>query len=441
MRYYHLWTIGCQMNKAESQRIEGLLRSYGYEEAATFDGADLIALNTCVVRQSAEDRVVGTLGLLQGVKRKKPGVRITVTGCFTALGQEQLQHRHPHVDLFFGPGDYDSLAKWLDKTVDQDFGHGGMAGCLPDISLALRPGVSAYVPVMQGCNNFCTYCIVPYTRGREVSRTPDEIESDVRELVAQGAREVVLLGQNVDSYGHDLPGHPDLASVLERLQTVDGLLRIRFLTNHPKDMTRRLIHTMSALDKVCEHLDLALQSGDNAMLRAMGRGYTVEEFTELVADIRRAMPSVSISTDIIVGFPAETPAQFENTYETLRRLRFDVVHVAAYSPRPGTVASRKFEDDVPAEAKSERLHRIECLQEEIAGEINARLVDTTVEVLVEGHRRGKWYGRTRTDKLVFFEAEQDTTGQMVHILIDRSSPWALQGHLVYNTDVTIRRIH
>ena len=441
MRYYHLWTIGCQMNKAESQRIEGLLHSYGYEAAASFDVADLVVLNTCVVRQSAEDRVVGTLGLLQGVKREKPGLQIAVTGCFTALGQEQLQHRHPHVDLFFGPGDYEGLAKWLNKTENRDLAQRGAEGCLPVIDSDLRPGVSAYVPIMQGCNNFCTYCIVPYTRGREVSRTPDSIEADVRALVSQGAREVVLLGQNVDSYGHDLPDHPDLASVLERLETVDGLVRTRFLTNHPKDMNGRLIHTMSALDKVCEHLDLALQSGDNAMLRAMGRGYTVEEFTELIADIRQAMPSVSISTDIIVGFPGETPEQFENTYETLRHLRFDVVHVAAYSPRPGTVAARKFKDDVPAETKSERLHRIERLQEEVAGEINARLLNTTVDVLVEGQRKGKWYGRTRTDKLVFFQTELDTTGQMVHVFIDHSSPWALQGHLVYNTEVTIRRTH
>lgn len=428
------------MNKAESQRVEGLLRSRGLEPAASLDAADLVVLNTCVVRQSAEDRVTGTLGLLQGIKRDNPDLRIAVTGCFTARDRSGLTRRYPHVDFFFGPGEYDRLAEWFEGAEGRSpVPEGTEAGCLPSITGDLRPGVSAYVPIMQGCNNFCTYCIVPYTRGREVSRPPAEIETEVRALVSHGAMEVVLLGQNVDSYGHDLPGSPDLADVLEGLQRVDGLVRIRFLTNHPKDMSRRLINTMSRLDKVCEHLDLALQSGDNGVLQAMGRGYTVEDFAALVSEIRAAMPTVSISTDVIVGFPGETDHQFENTYRTLSELRFDVVHVAAYSPRAGTTAARKLVDDVADEIKSARLHRIERLQEDVAGAINARLVHTTVEVLVEGLRRGRWYGRTRTDKLVFFETDDDLTGRLVCVKVDRSSPWALQGNLVYNTKVSTRR--
>lgn len=440
MHQYYLWTIGCQMNKAESHRVEGLLRSRGYEPTDSFNTADLVVLNTCVVRQSAEDRVVGTLGLLQGVKRERPDMRIAVTGCFTSRDRGELRRQHPHVDLFFGPGEYDRLAEWCENIEGRALMRRPSDGeCPSGVAAGLEPGVSAYVPIMQGCNNFCTYCIVPYTRGREVSRPPEDIEDEVRDLVARGTKEVTLLGQNVDSYGRGLPDDPDLALVLERLQGIDGLLRIRFLTNHPKDMSPRLISAMSTLDKVCEHLDLALQSGDNTMLRAMGRGYTVEDFAALVADIRTAVPSVALSTDIIVGFPGETDEQFENTYRVLADLKFDVVHVAAYSPRPGTVAARRFDDDVSSDAKNARLHRIEGLQEEIAGDINSRLADTSLDVLVEGTRKGKWYGRTRTDKLVFFEHEGDLAGQLVAVAIDRTSPWALQGHLVYNTNVSIRR--
>ena len=288
MPRYHLWTIGCQMNKAESHRIAGLLASAGFDVGTSFDDADLIVLNTCVVRQSAEDRIIGTLGLLEGVKRERPDVKIFVTGCFASLDRSRLQRRFPHVDLFFGPGEYDALEGWLSDHASLA---GPMAdGCVPASAGDDDSGVSAYIPIIQGCNNFCTYCIVPYTRGRETSRTPEDIVTEVRGLVDGGTKEVVLLGQNVDSYGHDLPEKSDLADLLEMLEPIVGLERIRFLTNHPKDMSQKLITTMARLEKVCEHLDLALQSGDNDMLRTMGRGYTVEQYTVLVNDIRAAMP-------------------------------------------------------------------------------------------------------------------------------------------------------
>ena len=428
MPRYHLWTIGCQMNKAESHRIAGLLASAGFDVGTSFDDADLIVLNTCVVRQSAEDRIIGTLGLLEGVKRERPDVKIFVTGCFASLDRSRLQRRFPHVDLFFGPGEYDALEGWLSD-------HASLArpmadGCVPASAGDDDSGVSAYIPIIQGCNNFCTYCIVPYTRGRETSRTPEDIVTEVRGLVDGGTKEVVLLGQNVDSYGHDLPEKSDLADLLEMLEPIVGLERIRFLTNHPKDMSQKLITTMARLEKVCEHLDLALQSGDNDMLRTMGRGYTVEQYTVLVNDIRAAMPSVSISTDIIVGFPGETDEQFQNTYDALENLRFDVVHVAAYSPRTGTVASKKYSDSVPAKTKSERLHRVEELQERVAGAINACYEGRIEKVLFQGMRRGRWYGRTRTDKLVFVTSEQPLVGQLVDVSITKTSPWALQGDLV-----------
>ncbi|MBE9513509.1 MAG: MiaB/RimO family radical SAM methylthiotransferase, partial [Chloroflexi bacterium] len=290
----------------------------------------------------------------------------------------------------------------------------------------------AFVPIIQGCNNFCSYCIVPYRRGRELSRSPGEVVREVKELVKQGVKEVTLLGQNVDSYGHDLPERPDLADLLVELDGIDGLARIRFLTNHPKDMSGKLIATISRLDKVCEHLDLALQSGDNEVLKAMRRGYTVERCRELVRAIRRSVPGISLSTDIIVGFPGESDEQFEHSLSLLEEMSFDVVHVAAYSPRRGTIAWRKYEDDVPPDLKKERLHRIEQLQASIAADINSKLEGRTVEVLVEGQKKGKWYGRSRNDKLVFFRDRAEQLGRLVKVRIEKSSPWALQGEIEYN---------
>ncbi len=435
MPRYHLWTIGCQMNKAESQRVAGLLSSAGYDQESRLDAADLVVLNTCVVRKSAEDRVIGTLGLLAGMKRKRPHLRIAVTGCFTAQDLKSLQRRFPQVDLFFGSGQYDTLSTWLEEAPEH--AEPGCHPCLPPgtLEVVAQSTASSFVPIIQGCNNFCTYCIVPYTRGREISRPPEYIEEEIRRLVSGGTREIVLLGQNVDSYGHDLPGKPDLADLLARLQPIEGLSRLRFLTNHPKDMSNKLIQSMASLDKVCEHLDLALQSGDNDILRAMARGYTVDHFRRLVGDIRTAIPDIAISTDIIVGFPGETDDQFENTLSTLEEMRFDTVHVAAYSPRSGTVAASRYQDSVSGQTKLERLHRIEELQETIATEINARYLQREFEILVQGYKRGKWFGRTRTHKLVFFSGEDIQEGALIRVGISRTSPWALQGEVVYNSTI------
>jgi len=413
------------MNKAESQRIAGYLNSAGYQAASSFWKADLIVLNTCVVRQSAEDKILGTLGLVKGLKRRRPNLSILVTGCFVDSNIEGLKRRFPQVDSFFKPGAYSELTGWAQKQ--------GISTVKQEASFPMPvPSPSAFVPIIQGCNNFCSYCIVPYRRGREVSRPLKEIICEVEKLVKQGVKEVTLLGQNVDSYGHDLPEHPDLADLLTELNCVDKLARIRFLTNHPKDMRQKLIEVIASLNKVCEHLNLAVQSGDNDILKAMRRGYTVEQFRELVRAIRYHIPQVSLSTDIIVGFPGETAEQFEHTCSLLREMRFDVVHVAAYSPRPGTIACRKYEDDVPPEAKRERLGKIERLQENIAAEINSTYQGKTVEVLVEGIKKGKWYGRTKSDKLVFYEDSDDQLGQLVKVRIDKASPWALQGKIEYN---------
>jgi tRNA-2-methylthio-N6-dimethylallyladenosine synthase len=261
----------------------------------------------------------------------------------------------------------------------------------------------------------------------------EEVICEVKGLAKQGVKEVTLLGQNVPSYGHDLPEHPDLADLLAELNHIDNLARIRFLTNHPRDMSQKLIETMASLDKVCEHLDLAVQSGDNDILKAMRRGYSIEHFRKLIHTIRCHIPQISLSTDIIVGFPGETEDQFEHTYSLLKEMRFDVVHVAAYSPRPSTIAWRKYEDNVPPEIKRERLNKIEQLQANIAAELNSAYQGKTMEVLVEGKKKGKWYGRTRSDKIVFFENNVDCSGQLIKIRVEKTSPWSLQGKVKYNS--------
>jgi len=417
MLHYYIWTIGCQMNKAESERLGSFLEQNGYQPTASAEEADLILLNSCVVRQSAENRVINKLNALKSLKRSHPDITLAVTGCLVDANISQLNEKFPQVDHFFKPGEY---PQWLGKPERTQ-------------ALPLHPPPSVYVPIIQGCNNFCSYCIVPYRRGREKSRPVAEIVGEVRELVHRGVKEIILLGQNVDSYGHDLSDKPDLADLLSELNIIDGLLRLRFLTSHPKDMSPKLIEKIARLDKVCEQISFPVQSGSNDILKAMRRGYTVEHFRQLVAEIRSKIPGVALSTDVIVGFPSESEEQFRQTFNLLSELRFDTIHIAGYSPRPGTSAARELVDNVPADEKRRRLNLIEQLHESIATDINAQLLGNTVEVLVEGKNKGKWQGRTRTDKLVFFSDNGEYTGQLVNIRIDKTSPWSLQGQIIPNT--------
>jgi tRNA-2-methylthio-N6-dimethylallyladenosine synthase len=411
MPNFYIWTIGCQMNKAESERLASLFEGLGYQPTENAAGADLIVLNSCVVRQSAESRVINKLYNLRPLKKANPDMVIALTGCLVGADNTRLRRGFPYIDHFFKPGDY---PPWLKKD---------------DVSLPLpqRPSPAVFVPIMQGCNNFCSYCIVPYRRGRERSQPIAKIVGEVRELVRRGAREVTLLGQNVDAYGHDLPGKPDLAELLAEINAIDELARIRFLTNHPRDMSPRLIEAVASLDKVCESISLPVQSGSDAILSAMRRGYTAAQYRELVKQIRGNIPGIALSTDVIVGFPSESEGQFRETFDLLSEIKFDIVHAAAYSPRPGTAAAG-LEDNVPLAEKQVRLRRVEALQKEIAAEISARLLGKIVEVLVEGREKGKWYGRTRTDKLVFFGGH-DGYGQLVNIRVAKTSPWSLQGKI------------
>ncbi len=413
MSSYFIWTIGCQMNKAESERLATALELHGFESADSIGNADIVILNGCVVRKSAENRVVNRLNLVRNLKKSRPDMKIAVTGCFVEPDISRLRQKYPFVDYFMKPGEKLPL-------LDADQGW--------PVTPA-SPDISTFVTIMQGCNNFCSYCIVPYRRGRERSRSIDAIYEEAKILVERGAKEIILLGQNVDSYGKDLPEQPDLADLLYKLNEIDGLLRLRFLTNHPKDMSTKLIKAVAALDRVCEQINVPVQAGNDGILEKMRRGYTSGRYRELVREIRETIPGVAISTDVIVGFPGETDGQYEDTYRLLEELRLDAVHVAAYSTRPGTIASREYPDSVPAEVKKERLQRIEVLQEKTSGEINASLHGTVVEVLVEREQKGKWMGRTRTDKPVFFEHSEALSGNLVPVRVKNTGAWSLSGEL------------
>jgi tRNA-2-methylthio-N6-dimethylallyladenosine synthase len=411
MLHYYIWTIGCQMNKSESERLAAFLEYQGYLKAEKVEVADIIILNSCVVRQSAEDRVINKLHSLKTLKSRNSQMKIMVTGCIVDEQSHLLRKKFPFVDYFVKAGDFPD---WLGQYNQEK-------------TLPKNPGIATYIPIMQGCNNFCAYCIVPYRRGREKSRSIAEILFETRNLISKGVKEITLLGQNVNSFGQDLAAKPDLADLLGEMNGLEGLVRIRFLTNHPKDMPIKLLLAMHDLEKVCEQINLPCQSGDDVILSAMQRGYTVDHYRRLIGEIRHYLPEAALSTDVIVGFPGETDAQFSNTLNLLKEIRFDMVHVAAYSPRSGTLAARTMPDDVPLSTKKDRLAAIEKQQAQIVGEINAGLIGQTVEILVEGQDKGKWFGRTRGDKLVFFTSDRDCLSQIVRIKVDRSSPWSLIG--------------
>ena len=415
MPNYHIWTIGCQMNKAESERLSSLFEETGYHCVSDVADADLIVINTCVVRQNAEDRAVHKLQNFKPLKKARPDMIIAVTGCWVDSNVDRLKTAFPFVDYFFKAGE---CPPWVDRNK--------WSQALPE-----QPQVATYIPIIQGCNNFCAYCVVPYRRGREKSRPLSEIVCEVQELVKRGTKEVTLLGQNVDSYGHDLTEKPELADLLTELNNIDGLYRVRFLTNHPKDMSSRLIKTVARLEKVCKNITLPAQAGSNEILKAMRRGYTIEDYRRLVNEIRSEIPDVGLVSDIIVGFPSENEDQFQQTVNLLTDLRFDAVHLAAYSPRPGTIAAREMIDDITEEEKKKRLKTLENLQETLLTEINSGLKGKIVEILVEGKQKGKWFGRTGTDKLVFFSDDANYTGKLVNLRIDQTSPWSLQGTINY----------
>jgi tRNA-2-methylthio-N6-dimethylallyladenosine synthase len=439
---YHIWTEGCQMNVADSQRVASALEHLGYRATPRPAEADIIVLNTCVVRQSAEDKAVGRLFSLRPIKEERPEVVINLMGCLVGVkGAERLQKRFPFVDVFSPPSDPGPLISYLtqDESRSLELTETEQRFALMDGDLILPEGergqlVTAHVPVVLGCSHACTFCIIPYRRGAERSRHVGEIVGEVRSLVDQGVKEITLLGQIVDRYGKDIPDGPNLAQLLRIVHDVAGLERIRFLTSHPNWMTDELLEAVAELPKVMPHIEVPVQAGDDEVLANMRRGYTVEEYRRLVARIHERLdggfPGVSIATDIIVGFPGESREQFQRTYDLLADLQLDVAHLARYSPRPGTVAERRMPDDVPEEEKWERFRALEQLQESISAQINARYLGETVEVLFEAEVRGRWKGRTATNKLVFVESERPLGGQTLPVTITWTGPWSMQGRLL-----------
>lgn len=422
---FFIWTIGCQMNEADSAKIAAMLQEVGYERTDQESEADIVVLNSCVVRQAAEDKVAGKLNSLIKLKRARPSVPVVLTGCMVTNQQEALRQRFPHVDLFFNPSDFAQLERVVPELSELDDDLADLPHYyLPDSRDSA--GITAFVPIIYGCNFLCSYCIVPYRRGKERSRPVAEIVTEIEHLVTRGVREVTLLGQTVNAYGHDLADHPDLAGLLREVDAIPGLDRLRFLTSHPKFMSDELIDTMAELGSVCEHMNLPVQAGDNEVLKRMRRTYTREYWIDRVSYTRERMPGVTIATDIIVGFPGETDAQFQQTYDLLETVGCDKVHLAMYSPRPGTLSAR-WDDDIPQHEKLRRHQALELLQERLCTERNALRLGETVEVLVEGSAKGRWTGRTRGNTLVHFTDHRNVLGTMVDVTITETSPWFLIG--------------
>ena len=430
MDTYNIWTIGCQMNKADSERLGSALDQMSLFSVESPELADVIVVNSCVVRKSAEDKVTGMLAKLNGFKKNNPDQVIALMGCMVGPKQDKLQKQFPFVDVFMRPQEYDPLLQLIGvKTgIDPD-------GCVGD--LTATPGVTAFIPIIHGCDKFCSFCIIPYRRGREVSRTIADIVRETELLVARGVKEITLLGQNVDSYGHDFDEKRDLADLLIALNDVNNLKRIRFLTSHPNDMSDHIIDTVAQLDKVCEHINLPFQAGDDDVLERMRRGYTNKQYRLLVDKIRNRIPTVSMSTDLIVGFSGETAEQFEKSVEMVKDMKFDKVHSASYSVREGTIASRTLPDDVSFEEKKARLKTIDDLQKDIQENLNSKLNGTIQSVLVENVKNDILEGRTKNDKIVRLSGVGNSIGEIVEVKIQKTGPWSLSGLIVNPLEVLI----
>jgi tRNA-2-methylthio-N6-dimethylallyladenosine synthase len=437
MKKYHIWTEGCQMNVADSQRVGSSLEHLGYALTETIEEADVIVLNTCVVRQSAEDKAAGRLTSLSPLKKKNPNLVINLMGCMVGVrGTEKLQARFPFVDVFSPPSDPGPLISLLTQGEVRSLEDAETARrfLMMDDELILPVAeqgrlISAHVPIVYGCSHACTFCIIPYKRGVERSRPVGDIVSEVRSLARQGVKEITLLGQIVDRYGVDIPDGPDLAALLRLIHGVEGIERIRFLTSHPNYFNDGLIDAIAELPRVMPHIELPIQAGDDEVLLNMKRGYTQQDYRDLVAKIRAKLPDCSIATDIIVGFPGETKEQFMQTYRVLSDLKLDVAHLARYSVREGTVATRRMDDNVNDEEKMRRFRDLEELQEEVVGEINKKYLGQQVEVLFEEKVKGRWRGRTPTNKLVFVESEDDLRGQLLNVTVTWTGPWSMQATL------------
>jgi tRNA-2-methylthio-N6-dimethylallyladenosine synthase len=407
------------MNLADSESLARQLLTAGYVEAPDLERADIAVLNTCVVRQASEDKVYSKLHELRGWKT--PGRTIALTGCLVRKEGEELKRRFPHLDAVVPIGEYAPFVRELDARYDWALGE--------PLPVAGRTGISHYINVVQGCDHNCTFCIVPRVRGREVHVPIQAVLAECRQAVADGAREVVLLGQNVDDY-QDPGGAGGLASLVREVEKLDGLRRVRFMTSHPQDLEMELLEVMAASRKVAHELQLPIQSGDDRVLKRMARGYQVRHYRAIVERARQLMPDLGLYTDVIVGFPGETEEMFLNTRRLLEEVQFDVVHLAQYSPRPGTFADTRWPDDVTADEKKRRINDLLALQRGIAGRRTEHWIGRTVEVLVEGaDELGRTFGRNRQGKRVIVKRALVTAGELVEVLIEEATPGQLAGRM------------
>ncbi|WP_269140039.1 tRNA (N6-isopentenyl adenosine(37)-C2)-methylthiotransferase MiaB [Aminipila luticellarii] len=445
---YHIITFGCQMNEHDSETMAGMLNEKGFEAEEERDQADIVIINTCSVRENADKRFFGTLGQLKKIKEKNPEFVACVCGCMMQQQHiiDQVKSKYPWVDLVFGTHNIHQFPQLLDnviqerkKIVDVWQDGGAIVEGLPAKRLY---DFKALVNIMYGCNNFCTYCIVPYTRGRERSRRPEEIIKEVQELVENGAKEITLLGQNVNSYGvskHE-DGYcaseekgMDFADLIYALNEIEGLERIRFMTSHPKDLSDKLIQAYRDCDKLCHAIHLPVQSGSDKVLKRMNRKYTKSDYVTLIEKLRAAAPDIAVTTDLIVGFPGETEEDFQETMDLIEKVRYDSAFTFIYSIRKGTPAE-EYEDQVPEEVKHDRFNRLLERMNQISGEINKTYEDTVQKVLVEGPSSSKkdgstLAGRTESAKLVNFQGSEALTGQIVKVKITEGKQFNLKGIL------------
>jgi tRNA-2-methylthio-N6-dimethylallyladenosine synthase len=435
MAKLHLITYGCQMNEYDSERVAGLLRERRWELTADETEADLILVNTCAIREKAEDKVFSKLGALRELKTRRPDLVIGVMGCMAQLHQADIQRRAPTVDLVFGSPAIARVGELVDRVRRErrpllETGEG------PLVKITARPPsagrLKAFVTVMEGCEKHCTFCVVPQTRGRERSHAPELIVEEVSRLAAEGCREVTLLGQTVNAYGRDLTPPTDLGELFSRVNDVEGIARIRFTTSNPYNLTPKLIRAMRDVPKVCEYFHLPLQSGSNRVLERMNRGYTRERYLELIAEIRDAVPTMAFSTDLIVGFPGETEADFAETLEMVERVDYDNVFVFRFSRRPGTPAAT-MPDQVAEDVKASRNTRLLEAASDASAKRSRRLVGRTVEVLVDGTSKknaGELSGRTRCNRVVNFDRQGNVSvGELASVRIDQALPHSLRGTL------------
>lgn len=435
---FFIKTFGCQMNQSDSEILVALLTRAGYDLAKNENEADVIILNSCAVRQKAEDKIYSLLGRLRSLKKDNPSLLLGLGGCVPQRpgAVEEIKKRVPEVDFVFGTHNIYDVPRLIGQAQRQRKPVVEIAETPPESAGLVFPqraaGVNAFVTISTGCNNYCSYCIVPYTRGQEVSRDPELIIKEVEQAVQEGFKEITLLGQNVNSYGKDLEGGTAFPDLLEKINALDGVSRIRFLTSHPKDFSLQLILAMRDLSKVCEHLHLPVQSGSNHILAQMNRHYTREQYIELVEAIRQANPGISISTDLIVGFPGESDRDFADTMDLVKRLSFDQAFTFVYSPRPGTAAC-ELKDETPPQEKKVRIQALIRLQNHLSLSANQKLVGKCLEVLVEGPSKtdpSKLSGRTRTNKVVVFDRKPGIrAGDLAEVCITEAGMWNLFGSL------------